>query len=71
MRDKLERPKSLRPKTQKIPIYEKLLLVHLQNYVCNRQIGRGKLILQHQNINCCQLTDIFRFLVENLKFEFL
>ena len=71
MRDKLERPKSLRPKTHKIPIYEKLSLVHLQNYVCNRQIGQGKLILQHQNINCCQLTDIFRFLVENLKFEFL
>ena len=61
MRDKLERPKSLRPKTQKIPIYEKLLLVHLQNYVCNRQIGQGKLILQHQNLNYFQLTDILDF----------
>ena len=61
MRDKLVRPKSLRPTTQKIPIYKKLLLVYLRNYVCNRQIGWGKLILQHQNLNYFQLTEILDF----------
>ena len=61
MRDKLVRPKSLGPTTQKIPIYKKLLLVYLRNYVCNRQIGQGKLILQHQNLNYFQLTEILDF----------
>ena len=61
MRDKLVRPKSLRPTTQKIPIYKKLLLVYLRNYVCNRQIGRDKLKSQHQNINYFQLSEILDF----------
>ena len=64
MRDKLVRPKSLRPTTQKIPIYKKLLLVYLRNYVCNRQIGRGKFILQHQNINYFQISEILDFLLK-------
>ena len=56
MKDKLVWPKS-----QKTPIYKKILIVYIRNYICNKQIGWGKLILQHQNINCCQLTEILDF----------
>ena len=59
MRDKLVRPKS-----QKTPIYKKLLLVYVRRYFCNKQIGRGKLILQHQNINYFQLSEILDFLLK-------
>ena len=61
MRDKLVRPRTYALRHKQFTFVEKLSLVHLRNYACNKHTGRGKLILQHQNINCCQLTEILDF----------
>ena len=61
MRDKRVRPRTYALRHKQFTFVEKLLLVYLRNYACNRQIGQGKLILQHQNLNYFQLTEILDF----------
>ena len=61
MREKLVRPRTYALRHKRFPFIEKLSLVNLRNYACNKHTGRGKLILQPQNVNCCQLTVILDF----------
>ena len=61
MRDKLVRPKMYDLRHKEFPFVKELLLVYLRNYVCYKQIGLGKVILQHQNINHCQITEFLVF----------
>ena len=58
MRDKLVRPRTYALRHKQFTFIEKLLLVHHRNYARNKHTGRGNIILQHQNINSCQLTEI-------------
>ena len=61
MPDKLVRPKTYGLRHKEFPFVKELLLVFLRNYVCYKQIGQGKVILQHQNIYYCQITGILYY----------